>query len=98
MTRGNQREQDRAKRQQKEASKNKGAGREGTPGQRNDNDKIALLAKLEAKKAEKAAETERAASGTKPAVVPKKVSKKKEENIDDLLGAGLAAKGKKSKK
>mmetsp|Transcript_26698 Transcript_26698/g.75757 ORF Transcript_26698/g.75757 Transcript_26698/m.75757 type:complete len:95 (-) Transcript_26698:217-501(-) len=86
MTRGDQRERDRAKRQAKEAAKSKGAGREGTPLLRNENDKAALEAKVAAKKAQKAAEAE---SGTPTAapVVRKKVPKK--EDLNDLLSAGL---------
>mmetsp|Transcript_492 Transcript_492/g.1610 ORF Transcript_492/g.1610 Transcript_492/m.1610 type:complete len:94 (+) Transcript_492:48-329(+) len=89
MTRGDQRERDRAKRQAKEASKNKGAQREGTPLQRNDADKAALEAKIAAKKAQKAAEAANAAA-TKEPVVRKKVPKKNDENLDALLNAGLA--------
>jgi hypothetical protein len=89
MTRGDQRERDRAKRQAKEAAKNKGTQREGTPLQRNDADKAALEAKIAAKKAQKAAEAANAAA-TKEPVVRKKVPKKNEENLDALLSAGLA--------
>ena len=94
MTRGDQRERDRAKRQAKEASKNKGGGREGTPLIRNENDKAALEAKIAAKKAQKAAEgsagtSTKAADGRKKEVT-------KDANLDDLLSAGLT-KGKKSK-
>ena len=85
MSRGDQRERDRAKRQANEAAKSKGAGREGTPLLRNENDKAALEAKVAAKKAQ-AAEAE---SGTPTAapVVRKKVPKK--EDLNDLLSAGL---------
>lgn len=89
MTRGDQRERDRAKRQAKEASKNKGTQREGTPLQRNDADKAALEAKIAAKKALKAAEAANTAA-TKDPVVRKKVPKKNDENLDALLSAGLA--------
>jgi len=90
MSRGDQRERDRAKRQAKEAAKNKSTQREGTPLQRNDNDKAALQAKIEAKKARQEAEAV-AASSTKAPVARKKVAKK-EDNLDDLLNAGLSKK------
>lgn len=95
MTRGDQRQRDRAKRQAKEASKNKGNGREGKPLQRNEDDKAALQAKIAAKKAQKAAENN--AEPTKAPVVRKRVPKKNDENFDDLLNAGLSN-GKKSRK
>ena len=93
MTRGDQRERDRAKRQAKEASKNKGGGREGTPLIRNENDKLALEAKIAAKKAQKA--VEESTGTTKAPVVPKKETTK-DGNLDDLLSVGLT-KSKKSK-
>mmetsp|Transcript_6577 Transcript_6577/g.18809 ORF Transcript_6577/g.18809 Transcript_6577/m.18809 type:complete len:97 (+) Transcript_6577:19-309(+) len=89
MTRGDQRERDRAKRQAKEAAKNKGHGREGTPLQRNQDDKAALEAKIAAKKAAKAKEAEQS-GGTAAPVVRKKVPKKQDVALDDLLNAGLA--------
>ena len=96
MSRGDQRDRDRAKRQAKEAAKNKGTQREGTPSQRNADDKNALLAKIEAKKAKKEADAA-AAANTKAPVVRKKVPKKKDDTLDDLLNAGLSA-GKKKKR
>ena len=51
MSRGNQREVDRAKRQAKDASKNQ-ATREGTPMQRNQDDAAKLQAKIAAKAAD----------------------------------------------
>jgi hypothetical protein len=89
MTRGNQREADRAKRQVKEASKNN-VTRDGTPSSRNENDKTALQAKVALKKAQKAAEAEAGAdpTATKAPVVKKKAPKK-DANFDDLLSAGL---------
>ena len=92
MSRGDQRERDRAKRQAKEAKKSGGNTREGTPSQRNSDDKNALLAKIEAKKAKAAADAQNQAS-TKAPVARKKVPKK-DDNLDDLLNAGLK-KGKK---
>ena len=95
MARGNQRDHDRAKRQAKDAAKNKGTTREGTPLQRNDADKAALEAKIAAKKAQKAA-AEAQSGDTKAPVVRKKVPTKKDDSLDDLLNAGLS-KGKKKK-
>ena len=95
MSRGDQRDRDRAKRQAKEAAKNKGIQREGTPQQRNADDKAALLAKLEAKKAKQLSESKD--QDNKKPVVRKKV-KKETESLDDLLSAGLAAGKKKSRK
>lgn len=98
MSRGDQRERDRAKRQLKDAQRNNATNqRDGTPQQRNDDDKLKLQAKVAAKKAKQEAEAAAAAAGTKAPVVRKKVSKKPAENLDDLLSAGLS-KGKKSKK
>lgn len=90
MSRGDQRERDRAKRQAKEASKTKGKEREGTPQQRNQDDKEALLAKLEAKKAKKVS-----GDSKQPAV--KKKENKQTSHLDDLLTAGLS-RGQKKKK
>jgi len=94
MSRGDQRDRDRAKRQAKDAAKNKANQREGTPQQRNADDKAALLAKLEAKKAKQLSESKDQVE--KKTVVRKKV-KKETESLDDLLSAGLTA-GKKKKK
>jgi hypothetical protein len=91
MSRGNQREVDRAKRQAKDASKNQ-ATREGTPMQRNQDDAAKLQAKIAAKAAKEAAEREQqqgAAGGAAPVVVRKKVPKKEDAALDDLLNAGL---------
>jgi len=93
MSRGDQRDRDRAKRQAKDAAKNKVKQREGTPQQRNADDKAALLAKLEAKKAKQLSESKDQVE--KKPVVRKKV-KKETESLDDLLSAGLTA-GKKKK-
>ena len=91
MSRGNQREVDRAKRQAKEAKKNN-SNREGTPLQRNQDDAAKLQAKVAAKKA--AADAKANAGSEKAPVVRKKVPKKQDMGLDDLLNAGLA-KGKK---
>ncbi|KAL3932205.1 MAG: hypothetical protein SGBAC_010960 [Bacillariaceae sp.] len=94
MSRGDQRDRDRAKRQAREAAKNTGIQREGTPQKRNEDDKAALLAKLEAKKAKELAGSVK--QDTKQPIARKKV-KKQTETLDDLLSAGLAA-GKTKKK
>mmetsp|Transcript_49270 Transcript_49270/g.73481 ORF Transcript_49270/g.73481 Transcript_49270/m.73481 type:complete len:100 (-) Transcript_49270:842-1141(-) len=99
MSRGDQRERDRAKRQAKLAKEGKNNQREGTPLQRNADDKAALAAKVAAKKAKKEAE-EAAAAGAKSGsgpVKPKKAGKKKDDGLD-LLDAGLAVKKKGKKK
>lgn len=91
MSRGNQREVDRAKRQAKELKK-KGSTREGTPLQRNEDDAAKLQAKIAAKAAKEAQEQAAGtsnASGVAPVVVPKKVLKKETAALDDLLSAGL---------
>eukprot|EP00980_Cylindrotheca_fusiformis_P016941 scaffold5157_cov100-Cylindrotheca_fusiformis.AAC.13 len=93
MSRGDQRERDRAKRQAKEAAKAKGKQREGTPQQRNLNDKEALLAKLEAKKAKHA---DGQNGHDSKAAVTRKNRPKPTNDLDDLLSAGL--KGGKTKK
>jgi hypothetical protein len=89
MSRGGQRDRDRAKREAKDASKTKGKQREGTIQQRNQDDKEALQAKLEAKKAEKA--TGASVQDTKKPVARKKV-KKQADDLDDLLNVGLKQK------
>ena len=96
MSRGNQREVDRQKRQAKEASKNK-ATREGTPLQRNENDALKLQAKVAAKQAQKTDQQDGGNTTTKAPVPRKKVPAKKSDNLDDLLNAGLTT-GKKTRK
>ncbi|KAG7341465.1 hypothetical protein IV203_023417 [Nitzschia inconspicua] len=86
MSRGDQRERDRQKRQAKEAAKNKGSNREGTPLQRNQDDAAKLQAKIAAKAA-KLAEAQSQDTNKGP-VVRKKVAKKT-DTLDDLLSAGL---------
>jgi hypothetical protein len=86
MSRGDQRVRDRAKREAKEASKTGGKQREGTVQQRNQDDKEALLVKLEAKKAQKAAGA--SAEDTKKPVARKKVEKQADD-LFSLLNAGL---------
>jgi hypothetical protein len=86
MSRGDQRVRDRAKREAKEASKTGGKQREGTVQQRNQDDKEALLIKLEAKKAQKA--TGESAQDTKRPVARKKVEKQADD-LFSLLNAGL---------
>jgi hypothetical protein len=63
MTRGNQREIDRARAQARNAANAPGAKREGTPQSRNEADAAALKAKLEAKAAAKLAEAEGGGGG-----------------------------------
>jgi hypothetical protein len=92
MTRGDQRDRDRQKRQAKEAGKNKGSGREGTPMQRNADDAAKLQAKLAAKAAKKADE-DNGNSGKVPVARPKVA--KKTDDLDDLLAAGLDKKTRK---
>ena len=92
MSRGNQREVDRAKRQAKEAKKNQ-ATREGTPMQRNQDDAAKLQAKIAAKAAKEAAEQQQqeagGGTGIVAPVIRKKVPKKEDAALDDLLNAGL---------
>lgn len=94
MTRGDQRDRDRAKRQAKEASKNKGNAREGTPLQRNEDDASKLAAKVAAKQAKMAELAATGGTSTAAPVAKKKVDKKS-DNLEDLLSAGLSTKGKK---
>lgn len=94
MSRGDQRERDRAKRQAKDAAK-KTNQREGTPAQRNQDDKAKLLAKVEAKKAKQEADAQ--AEQNKAKVIKKKKVQKQEDSLSDLLSAGLNV-GKKKKK
>jgi hypothetical protein len=97
MSRGDQRDRDRQKRQAKEAAKNaNGSAREGTPLQRNENDAAKLQAKIAAKQAQKS-EQDANAGNTTNAPVPRKKVAKKSDNLDDLLHAGLAS-GRKTRK
>ena len=83
---------DRAKRQAKEAKKNQ-ATREGTPMQRNQDDAAKLQAKIAAKAAKEAAEQQQqeagGGTGIVAPVIRKKVPKKEDAALDDLLNAGL---------
>jgi hypothetical protein len=88
MSRGDQRDRDRAKRQAKEAAKSKGSSREGTPLQRNQDDAAKLQAKIAAKAAKKAQEETNDVTASKEPAPRKKVPKKS-DNLDDLLSAGL---------
>jgi hypothetical protein len=98
MSRGDQRDRDRAKRQAKDAGKNT-VQREGQPAERNADDGVKLAAKVEAKKKKGAEEAAKAAAaGGAPVVVPKKkVAVKKQDNFDDLLSAGLSTAKKRAK-
>ena len=91
MTRGDQRERDRAKRQAKEAAKNKGNSREGTPLQRNMEDAAKLQAKIAAKQAKQSDQDQQQGNAIAP-VQPKKIAKKVDNSLDDLLSAGLTKK------
>lgn len=98
MSRGDQRERDRAKRQAKEAGSG-GDKREGSKAQRNLEDAEKLRAKLAAKEAKKAEEAANGGVAQSKAPVPKKKKNaKKTENVDDLLSAGLSTKKKSNKK
>lgn len=96
MARGNQRAESRAKNEKKLNAG--GKAKEGRPEQRNLSDSAALAEKV-ARKAEmkKAQEEDAATNVSSQPVVRKKVPKKKNDDLDDLLGAGLSkvSKGKK---
>jgi hypothetical protein len=98
MTRGDQRDRDRAKRQAKDAGKNT-VQREGQPAERNADDATKLAAKVEAKKKKQAEEAAKvAAAGGVPIVIPtKKTAAQKKDNFDDLLSAGLSTTKKRAK-
>lgn len=89
MSRGNQREVDRQKRQAKDAKKNT-PKLEGTPMQRNEGDAAKLQAKIAAKRAAEEAAKANADNAVPAPVVRKKVPKKQDVGLDDLLNAGLA--------
>ena len=90
MTRGNQREIDR-QRAQNRAAKYAGSGRDDglTPQQRNERDAKAMAEK-KAQKAAKAAEAKPTSSG--PAAPKKKVAAKKDDDLSTLLADGLKKK------
>jgi hypothetical protein len=92
MSRGDQRERDRAKKQAKLAKQSGGSQREGRPADRNAEDKLKLEAKVAAKR-EKLSKEEQQQSNTKAPIVRKKKDVKN-ASLDDLLDAGLT-KGKK---
>merc|ERR1711957_338550 len=99
MSRGGQRERDRAKSQAK-LEKNKPAqGREGNPADRNAADSTALSVKVAKKEAARKVReaAEAAALNSAPKVMRKKIPKIAEPGLDDLLNAGLPG-GKKKKK
>jgi len=101
MTRGDQRERDRAKTLAK-AGKDTSNQREGTVQAQNEGDKAALLAKVQAKRdrqAKEAAEQDAAAAAAaKASAIAAKAPKKKDAGLDDLLSAGLAGDKTKKKK
>jgi len=102
MTRGNQREIDRA-RAQARAAKHAGGGRDDglTPQQRNERDKAAMLKKQAKKQAAKEAGALKDKKGApKPGTVDgpgKKKKKEKKEDLSALLSEGLNVSGKKKK-
>jgi hypothetical protein len=95
MSRGDQRERDRAKNLAKNANKGT-TQREGRPADRNASDAVKLAAKVAAKQAQKEEEAANGGGGDAAAakVVPKKVTKPKDAGLNDLLDAGLGAKKK----
>jgi len=95
MARGDQRDRDRAKKQARLQADAKNKAKEGRPEQRNASDAAALAAKV-AKKAEmKEQQDADAARAVANQPVARKVKKKDDAGLDDLLSAGLAGKGKK---
>ena len=102
MTRGNQREIDRA-RAQARAAKHAGGGKDDglTPQQRNERDKAAMLEKQAKKQAAKAAgEVKDKKGAPKPGTVDgpgKKKKKEKKGGLSALLSEGLNVSGKKKK-
>ena len=102
MTRGNQREIDRA-RAQARAAKHAGGGKDDglTPQQRNERDKAAMLEKQAKKQAAKAAgEVKDKKGAPKPGTVDgpgKKKKKEKKKDLSALLSEGLNVSGKKKK-
>ena len=66
----------------------------GDPLKRNENDKAALLAKVQAKK--EAMEAAVTAPSISNGPVPRKKVDKKKESLDDLLSAGLSGNKKKA--
>ncbi|CAB9501484.1 expressed unknown protein [Seminavis robusta] len=95
MSRGDKRDRDRAKTQARLAQKSKANAREGRPEDRNANDAAALQAKVAAKKAAKDAEAGNAPS---KGPVARKAKNKKQQDLDDLLNAGLTTGKKKGAK
>jgi hypothetical protein len=71
----------------------------GDPLKRNENDKAALEAKIAAKAAKKAAEEANAAAASNGPIPRKKstTTKKADNNLDDLLSAGLSSNKKRVK-
>mmetsp|Transcript_39342 Transcript_39342/g.81696 ORF Transcript_39342/g.81696 Transcript_39342/m.81696 type:complete len:97 (+) Transcript_39342:67-357(+) len=96
MSRGDQRERDRAKAQAKQAEKTKANGKSGNPLSRNLNDASALQAKVAAKQEKLKSEQANAGNDGKAPVVRKK-TQKKNDSVDDLLSAGLAGNKKRAK-
>lgn len=94
MSRGNQRETDRAKNQAKLQAAANAKSKGGDVLKRNDNDKAALLAKVEEKKRRAEEEAKNANySATHVTVKPKK-KQEKADSLDDILAAGLGKKKK----
>lgn len=106
MTRGNQREVDRARAQARDAKNQPSAANAGmTPQQRNERDRLALLEKQAKKAAAKEAgdgdKNKGVAKPGKPGTVDgpgkKKKKKVKNEDLSALLSEGLTVSGKKKK-
>eukprot|EP01083_Nonionella_stella_P132087 401532_1 len=99
MSRGDQRERDRAKNQAKLDAKKKSEGGGGNVNDRNAADKLKLEAKIAMKAAQKKADEEAAAKDAGKKVITRKKGIKKNEvaGLDDLLSAGLKKTKKKVK-
>ena len=69
--------------------KNKQGG--GDPLKRNENDALALQAKVALKQKAKEEAEVAANANNKPKIVPKKGKAKNDDNLEDLLSAGLSA-------
>lgn len=92
MSRGDKRERDREKNQKKLQDKARQEARGGNPLQRNMDDAAKLQAKVAAKKAKEQDSQSQCTATVGSTVAGKKVPAKKKDNLDDLLGAGLATK------
>mmetsp|Transcript_17348 Transcript_17348/g.26291 ORF Transcript_17348/g.26291 Transcript_17348/m.26291 type:complete len:99 (-) Transcript_17348:2850-3146(-) len=98
MSRGDQRERDRAKNQAKQAQKLKANTKGGDPLSRNQNDKAALEEKVARKKAMQKEQEEQALKNTTTKFPLKKKKAEAKDSLDDLLNAGISGQKKKGKK